>query len=69
MINKIYNKFRCECLLECLKYENCYFFDFCKIGSFILCYFYNNNIDNNLDFENGMCRCYELVSIDLFYYF
>lgn len=70
MINKIHNKSRHECSSECLKYENCYFFDFCKTGSSISCYFYNNNnIDNNSDLENGMCRRYELVSTDLLYYF
>lgn len=69
MINKIHNKSRRECSSECLKYENCYFFDFCKTGSSISCYFYNNNIDNNSDLENGMCRRYELVSTDLLYYF
>lgn len=69
IINKIYNKSRLECSSVCLKYENCYFFDFCKTGSSISCYFYNNNIDNNSDLENGMCRRYELVSTDLLYHF
>lgn len=69
MINKIHNKSRHECSSECLKYENCYIFDFCKTGSSISCYFYNNNNDNNSDLENGMCRRYELVSTDLLYYF
>lgn len=68
IINKIYNKSRLDCSSVCLKYENCYFFDFCKTGSSFSCYFYNNNIVNNPNVENGLCSRYELVSIVLPYY-
>lgn len=62
IINKIHNKSRSGCSSECLKDENCYFFDFCKTGSSISCYFYNNNLVNTPGVQNGMCRRYELVS-------
>lgn len=62
IINKIHNKSRRECSSECLKDEYCYFFDFCKTGSSISCYFYNNNLVNTPGVQNGMCRRYELVS-------
>lgn len=64
IINEIHNKSRRECSSECLKDENCYFFDFCKTGSSISCYFYNNNnnLVNTSGIQNGMCRRYELVS-------
>lgn len=61
-INKIHNKSRRECSSECLKNENCYFFDFCKTVSSISCYFYNNNLVNTSGVQNGTCRRYELVS-------
>lgn len=32
------------CSSECLKDEICYYFDFCKIGSFSSCYIYNDNL-------------------------
>ncbi|XP_052689725.1 fibrinogen-like protein A [Crassostrea angulata] len=60
VINEIHNKSRRECSSECLKDENCYFFDFCKTGSSISCYFYNNNLVNTSGVQNGMCKRYEL---------
>lgn len=62
IINKIHNKSRRECSSKCLKDENCYFFDFCKTGSSISCYFYDNNLVNTPGVQNGMCRRHELVS-------
>lgn len=62
LINKIHYKSRSGCSSECLKDENCYFFDFCKTGSSTSCYFYNNNHVNTSGDQNGMCRRYELVS-------
>lgn len=62
IINKIHNKSRSGCSSECLKDENCYFFDSCKTGSSTSCYFYNNNLVNTSGVQNGMCRRHELVS-------
>lgn len=56
-----------ECLLECLLNENCYIFDFCENGSFIFCYFYYFDFVSIFDVESGVCRCYELVCVMLYY--
>lgn len=44
-----------------LRTKNCYFFDECKVGSSISCYFYDNNVANSSDDENGKCIRYALV--------
>lgn len=62
-INKTYNKSRLQCSSECLKHENCYYFDFCKIGSSSSCYIYNNNVANTSAVVNGACKRFGLVSV------
>lgn len=45
-----------------LRTKKLLFFDECKVGSSISCYFYDNNVANSSDDENGRCIRYALVS-------
>lgn len=65
-MNQVHHKSRLQCSFECLEQTNCYFFDECKVGSSISCYFYDNNVANSSDDENGRCIRYALVSGSLF---
>lgn len=61
VMNQVHHKSRLQCSFECLEQANCYFFDECKVGSSISCYFYDNNVANSSDDENGKCIRYALV--------
>lgn len=45
-----------------VKIPKIFFFDECKVGCSISCYFYDNNVANSSDDENGRCIRYALVS-------
>lgn len=44
-----------------LRTKKLLFFNECKVGSSISCYFYDNNVANSSDDENGKCIRYALV--------